>query len=130
VSRGEGISVHHAGKILQMLRQSGFLKSARGQAGGYTLARPPEETIIRDVLNALGGRLYEEKFCGSHKGVARSCTHATDCSIRSLWRRVQTAVDQVLGTTTLQDLLRNEDAMNLWLIELAPALAPEPLEIR
>ncbi len=68
VSRLEGISIPHAGKLLQMLRQDGFLKSARGQAGGYTLALPPDRIVIRDVLAALGGRLYEESFCRGHKG--------------------------------------------------------------
>lgn len=115
VSRAEGISVHHAAKILQILRQAGFLKSARGQTGGYTLAHAPENIIIGEVLAALGGRLYEEDFCSHHSGRVRSCTHSVDCSIRSLWRTVQTAVDEVLGKTSLRDLLRKEEEMKSWL---------------
>ncbi len=127
VGAAEGISVHHAGKILQILRHAGFLKAARGQAGGYTLARPPEEIVIGDVVSALGGRLYEDKFCDGHTGSADDCTHSIDCSIRSLWRTVQTAVDEVLGKTTLKDLLRKEEEMNSWLnglVTLEPTLAP------
>jgi len=120
VSRLEGISIPHAGKLLQMLRQDGFLKSARGQAGGYTLALPPDRIVIRDVLAALGGRLYEESFCRGHKGQGRSCTHTPDCSIRSLWRTVQNAVDELLGRVTLQDLLPKEGATATWLSELVP----------
>ena len=115
VGAAEGISVHHAGKILQILRHGGFLKAARGQAGGYTLARSPGEIVIGDVLSVLGGRLYEDKFCDGHSGSADDCTHSIDCSIRSLWRTVQTAVDEVLGKTTLKDLLRKEEEMNSWL---------------
>jgi Rrf2 family protein len=126
VSRKEGISIPHAGKILQMLRQNGFLKSVRGQAGGYALALPPDQIIIRDVLAALGGRLYEETFCRGHKGLVRSCTHSPDCSIRSLWRTVQAAVDEVLGKTTLKDLLRKEVEMASWLSELVPLPADPP----
>jgi Rrf2 family protein len=118
VSRKEGISVPHAGKILQMLRQGGFLTSVRGQSGGYALALPPDKIVIRDVLAALGGRLYEETFCRGHRGLVRSCTHSPDCSIRSLWRTVQSAVDDVLGNTTLKDLLRNEAEASAWLTEL------------
>jgi Rrf2 family protein len=118
ISRAEGISVHHAGKILQMLRQGGFLKSARGQTGGYTLARPPEEIVIGDVLSVLGGRLYEDRFCDDHSGRARTCTHTVDCSIRSLWRTVQSAVDEVLRKTTLKDMLRKEEEMASWLSDL------------
>ena len=120
VSRQEGISVPHAAKLLQMLRQGGYLKSVRGQSGGYSLARPPEEIVIRDVLASLGGRLYEDEFCQSHRGRVRSCTHSTDCSIRSLWRTIQVAVDEVLSKTTLQDLLRKEQEMAAFLNDLVP----------
>ncbi len=121
MSRREGLSIHYAGKILQMLRHGGFVKSERGQIGGYTLAVAPERIILRDVLGVLGGRLYkDEVFCRSHKGRVNSCTHSIDCSIRSLWRTVQSAIDDVLGKTTLKDLLRKEAEMASWLRELVP----------
>ncbi len=118
ISRLEGISIHYTGKILQILREAGYLKAARGQAGGYTLARPPEQIVIGDVLAVVGGKLYRDGFCTSHTGHARLCTHSTDCAIRSLWRTVQKAVDQVLNRTTLRDLIRTEDDMRVWLTEL------------
>ena len=34
--------------------------------------------------------------------------------MRSLWHAVQSAVDDVLSKTTLQDLLRSEGEMNSW----------------
>jgi DNA-binding IscR family transcriptional regulator len=34
--------------------------------------------------------------------------------VRSLWHAVQSAVDEVLSKTTLQDLLRSEGEMNSW----------------
>jgi DNA-binding IscR family transcriptional regulator len=34
--------------------------------------------------------------------------------VRSLWRAVQVAVDQVLSKATLRDLLQNEEEMNTW----------------
>jgi hypothetical protein len=34
--------------------------------------------------------------------------------VRSLWRAVQVAVDQVLSKATLRDLLQNEAEMNSW----------------
>jgi Rrf2 family protein len=127
VSRREGISGHHAAKLLQILRQGGFLKSLRGKAGGYSLASPPDQIVLKDVLALLGGRLYEDEFCESHKGRVRICAHSTECSIRSLWRTIQAAVDEVLAKSTLQDLLRREDEMASWLQELVPLEADAPL---
>ncbi|MCC6858359.1 MAG: Rrf2 family transcriptional regulator [Bryobacterales bacterium] len=107
VSQAEGISQHHAAKLLRILRTGGFLKSARGQAGGYTLARPAREIVVADVLDVLGGRLFNPDFCARHAGPDAACAQTTDCSIRSLWLALQTAVDGVLNRTTLQDLLQN-----------------------
>lgn len=105
ISRAEGISSHYVAKLLRVLRRGGLIKSARGQSGGYTLARPLHQITVGEVLAVLGGRLYEPEFCDTHGGGEVMCAHTVDCSIRSLWRNVQQAVDQVLGKTTLADLL-------------------------
>jgi DNA-binding IscR family transcriptional regulator len=70
--------------------------------------------VIGDVIDALGGRLFEHDFCDSHAGQVAICTRSVDCSVRSLWRGVQVAVDRVLSQTTLRDLLQNEEEMNSW----------------
>jgi Rrf2 family protein len=114
ISLAEGVSPAYAAKILRVLRKGGFVKAARGKEGGYTLARPAAEIAIGDVIDALGGRLFESHFCDSHAGQAPICTRSVDCSVRSLWRAVQVAVDHVLSKTTLRDLLQNEEEMNSW----------------
>ena len=106
ISRNEGISVPYVAKLLRILRQGGFVKAVRGKEGGYTLALPAERIHVGDVLANLGGRIYQEDFCRRHSGVKGSCVHSTDCSVRSLWVSVQRAVDGVLATTTIGDLLR------------------------
>jgi Rrf2 family protein len=114
MSHAEGFSPAYAAKILRVLRKGGFVKAARGKEGGYTLARPAGDIVIADVLDVLGGRLFESSFCDSHSGQNAICTRSVDCSVRSLWRAVQVAVDQVLRKATLRDLLQNEEEMNTW----------------
>jgi Rrf2 family protein len=114
ISQAEGISSHYVAKLLRILRRGGLVKSARGQAGGYTLARPASETVVGAALAVLGGRLFDPDFCQEHAGVEKMCTHSVDCSIRSLWQTVQVLVDQVLSKTTLKDLLHNEQEMTTW----------------
>jgi len=114
ISQAEGVSPAYAAKILRILRKGGFVKAARGKDGGYTLARPAGEIAIAEVIAALGGRLFESDFCDSHSGQAAICTRSVDCSVRSLWRAIQVAVDQVLSKATLRDLMRNEEEMNSW----------------
>ena len=75
ISQSEGISHHNVGKMLRILRQGGFVESERGQHGGYVLARAPEHIVIADVLNALGGRLFDSNFCEQHSGAEENCSH-------------------------------------------------------
>lgn len=113
ISELEGISVANAGKILRILRLAGFIESARGQTGGYKLKKPTNEIIVNDVMTELGGKLYESGFCDLHAGIENICTNSIDCSIRSLWKTIQTLLDNVLSKITLQDLLGKEEDVDL-----------------
>jgi len=108
ISQLEGLSIANVGKFVRALRLGGFVGSERGYAGGYRLARPAEQIIIGDVIEALGGRLFDDDFCEEHAGLAGLCTHTVDCSIRSLWFHVQEIVDQLLNRITLKDMLGDE----------------------
>ena len=105
ISRAEGLSTHYVAKLTRILRRGGLVRSVRGQAGGYSLARPLGQITVNEVLAVLGGRLYDPAFCRHHGGGGTACADTTDCSIRTLWRTVQEAVDQVLASATLADLL-------------------------
>ena len=121
ISEAEGISQAYAAKLLRTLRQAGFIASVRGKEGGYSLARPAEKIIVGEVLAALGGKMFDTAFCESHSGQSNVCAHTSDCSLRALWRKVQVALDEVLGKTTLHDLLRNEEQMTGWFDLPVPA---------
>lgn len=109
ISKAEGISQHNTAKILRQLRLGGFLESERGQIGGYSLTKEPEEIKINEVLKVLGGRLFDSSFCESHSGTSDICTHTIDCSVRSLWKIIQEAVDTVVKDMTLKDLVGSEN---------------------
>ncbi len=112
IGQAEGLSIHYVGKLMRLLRQGKFVKSVRGQAGGYALARRPEDITVAEVLAWLGGRLFEPGFCDQFSGLKQLCTHSIDCSIRSLWRALQSAVDVALTGITLSDLLQDESSMS------------------
>lgn len=114
ISEAEDISTSYVAKLLRILRQAGFVKSVRGKAGGYALSRPANRIVVGDVLAALGGRVFASDFCERHPGQGIACVHSTDCAIRSFWHNLQSAVDQVVDKTTLQDLLPGEPEKNGW----------------
>jgi Rrf2 family protein len=112
ISDAEGLSVHNVAKLARVLRIGGLIKSNRGQVGGYSLTKPADQISLNKVLEALGGRMFETKFCDDHTGLLNLCTNSTDCSIRSLWQIVQSSIDGVLQKFTLQDLLGPEDDLD------------------
>lgn len=111
LAQRDGISAPNVAKVLRVLRKAGFVKSTRGQSGGYTLARAPEEISIGAVLAALGERFFDSGFCDRHAGIESLCLNLGDCSIRPVLRQLQDLVDQVLGRLTLRSLLVHEREM-------------------
>lgn len=121
IAKNEGLTTTHVAKLLMLMRRDGILVSTRGQQGGYALSRPPEKTYVGDVLATLGGRLYDDGFCNRHgAGEDEACRHHVDCSVRILWQSIQNAVDGIVATLSLADLLESKD--------VAPnvTLFPEP----
>jgi Rrf2 family protein len=115
ISRAEGLSIPNVAKLMRLLRLAGFVESARGQSGGYTLSRAADQITVSEVLEALGGRFYTASFCDRHAGIETSCNHASDCSMRALWGSMQNAIDALLGKTTLKDLIQQEKDMSCWI---------------
>lgn len=109
ISKAEGITTHNTAKILRALRLGGFLASSRGQIGGYTLSRPADDILVKDVLDSLGGKLFDDDYCSDHSGTSTMCTHSVDCSVKSLWQMLQSAVDGVLKDFTIKDLISGDD---------------------
>ena len=107
ISKKEKIPEHTVAKILRELRLGGFLISERGHTGGYSLSRAPEAILIADVLNWLGGKLYEVDMCNKYAGYNETCIRNKNCRIRSLWQILQKAVDTALEGISLKDLAGN-----------------------
>ena len=108
LSVAEGLSEPYAGKLTRLLRLSGFIRSTRGQKGGYVLAKTPDQIHVNSVLHALDGRLFDEEFCSMHTGVEKFCTHSVDCSVKSLWTKVQHSINTLLKDVTLYDLMGHD----------------------
>ena len=108
LSEKEGISEHNVAKTLRILRLGGLLESERGRLGGYALTKPPEEISIGEVMNILGEQFFTPTYCQTNSVTLNICTHSPDCSIRSFWQILQSAIDKVMNSLTLKDLMVGE----------------------
>lgn len=104
----EGLSVEYVTKLLIMLRRSGLVKSVRGVKGGYLLSRAPEKITVGQVMRALGWSFLDESVCQHYPGKLESCIHLGGCGIRPIWMTAAKMVYQLLDSTNLRQLLKEE----------------------
>lgn len=105
IAEGEGLSVANVRKLMMLLREAGFVQSVRGRAGGYALNGRPEDITIGQVVEALGGRMFDDNFCGKHTGELMICINSTACSVKSLWGVLDGLISGVLHRIRLSDLV-------------------------
>jgi Rrf2 family protein len=55
VAGRQNISVRYLEQVAIILRRTGFIRSVKGAAGGYSLAREPQRIVVGDVLRTLEG---------------------------------------------------------------------------
>ena len=97
IAQRQGIPDRYLEQMLTSLRRGKILRSIRGPKGGYQLARPPAEVSIAQVVTCLEGE-------GSSRSSATRATAEFEV-LGQLAARLDGARQQVLGETTLQDLL-------------------------
>jgi len=129
ISRAEGLTTTHIAKLLMILRKEGFVTSIRGQTGGYSIARSPSDMSLRLILEALGGKLFDQEFCTKHAGNSNICAHDMECTVRSLWQNLQTKIDSVLDQMTLADLVQ-PSSLDLKLSTKRKSLSQLPMTSR
>lgn len=97
-SAEQNLSYHHVAKVAQTLAREGLILTRRGRSGGVTLARPPEEIRVGDVVRTLesGMRLAD---CGG-------CALRDDCSTSGLLAEALAAFMAVLDRVTLAEAAR------------------------
>jgi Rrf2 family cysteine metabolism transcriptional repressor len=106
MARGQRISHKYLGQIMSALKAAGLIKAVRGVHGGYELARPPAEITLAQVFQVLEGSAAPVE-CVDKPG---SCHLEPLCVTRDCWAEVKAAIENVLDSTNLQELVRRKKA--------------------
>ena len=86
-------------QIIAVLRRDELVTSIRGAQGGYILARPASEISAGDILRAAEGSIAPVECCES------GCDRSDGCVTFGLYKKIQDAVDKVVDSTSLADML-------------------------
>ncbi len=105
VAESQGLSEHYLEQLFGPLRRAGLVRSVRGAAGGYMLAKEPREISVGDVLRVLEGSLAPIERPGETQGEgAERCANPYNCVVREVWEKLQKTVERVVDGITLADL--------------------------
>ena len=83
-------------QILVELKAQGIVRSVRGTAGGYLLARAPAEITLRDVLRAVQGPVFDTP--------ALNDPHCAP-ELRRAWQKLQRSLEEAAEAITFQQML-------------------------
>ena len=98
IGERQGIPARYLEQIFQRLRRADLIVGKRGPGGGYTLARPPAEINLRQVVEAVEGPLVDDEDWGADAGDARA--NRPDF----LWAEITEGFASVLTGTTLEEI--------------------------
>ena len=102
IAARQEISIKYLEQIIAMLNKAGYLETARGNTGGYKLARKPSEYVVGDILRATEGDLTPI-YCLTEEG---ECNKKENCKTHSFWKGLDDTINQYVNSKTLEDLMK------------------------
>jgi Rrf2 family protein len=104
IAAAQAIPVSYLVTIIMQLRDAGIVRSQRGSAGGYWLARPAEELDIGSVIRAVGGPLV------AVRGMApEEVTYVGSAVVlQQVWLALHASLRRVLEHVTVADVAAGE----------------------
>jgi Rrf2 family protein len=99
-----GVSPQFVEQILKPLKKSGLIDSARGAAGGYSLARSTGEISLGDIVRVMEGGV---NFTICYGERVNDCPEAGGCPSFASWENLGRNLEKALDSFTLDDLLRD-----------------------
>ena len=109
ISTRQGISVKYLEQIVSILNKAGFVRAIRGPQGGYQLVKPPEEYTAGMILRLTEGNLAPVSCLEFEEN---TCDRQDTCATLELWKRLKTAIDDVVDSVTLAQLVEWQQQKN------------------
>jgi len=95
------ISIRYLEQLIAPLKASGLVKSSRGSKGGYTLSKLPSDINLSEIIYVLEGSIVPVECVTRPQG----CRRSRNCVTRDVWVDIYKAIQAILESLTLQDLV-------------------------
>ena len=104
ISNQQNIPKRFLEQILNDLKSASIVQSKRGVAGGYRLARSPEQITIASVVRHIEGALAPVSCVSERFYEKCSCPDESRCPIRSVMKEIREAVVRIAERVTVAEL--------------------------
>lgn len=96
IAKRQGIPANYLVQILNELKTKGLIRSRRGMAGGYLLAKAPTEITFGEVVRAIEGDVLHLDHL-----------HDSKCprEIREVWKKIKTAAEKAADDVTFDAIV-------------------------
>jgi len=109
IAQRQQISLRYLEHLITPLVTAGIIRSTRGVRGGVWLAKPPQEIKLSEVIRLLEGSIAPVD-CINNPEV---CIRSEFCVTRDIWSELKKAMDDVLESITLQNLVERQKRKRL-----------------
>ena len=104
IAKRQQISGRYLEHLIVSLKVAGLVKSMRGARGGFSLAKPPSQIRLSEIIQIVEGSISIVECVDDPK----LCSRADLCVTRDIWAEMKKAMNGVLESTTLQDLVERQ----------------------
>ncbi len=101
ISNRQEVSLKYLEQIMAMLNKGGYVKSIRGNNGGYRLAKLPEEYKVGDILRKTEGDLAPIACVNGEE-----CSKRENCKTFKFWQGLDNVINEYVDSKTLADLIK------------------------
>jgi Rrf2 family protein len=102
IAKGENISEKYLSLIIIPLRRVGLVNSIRGAYGGYSLAKEPSQTTMKEIVDVLEGDCSLVD-CVKNPSI---CPRVPICASHDIWAIIGGKISETLSSITLDMLVK------------------------
>ncbi|HVN22889.1 MAG TPA: Rrf2 family transcriptional regulator [Syntrophorhabdales bacterium] len=113
IAARQGLSEGHIEQVFQRLKRARLVRSLRGPAGGYHLARADVEITIGDVVRAVDGPVRLVVCLRDDCKPGKRCERIDSCVTRGVWQAASNILMEVFDSVTLADLCERARAFGI-----------------
>lgn len=109
ISERQEISRVYLEQLFNKLRRAGVIKSVRGPAGGYILARPLKDIRISEIVLAVDEEIKATRCSSAASGGCMS--KKARCLVHDLWEGLGNQIYSYLNSISLEDIVERKGVL-------------------